>query len=290
MLNQANPYQKRVREPIGDNILLVNTVLRVTVGIILLAILFMLVERVLGRKRPRTLLRKAWMTDVSYFFLIALVTKPLVRLAIVLPAIVLVALGLASVESLQLKEYAGFGPLGHQPLWLQTVEIYVLADFLGYWQHRMFHRGRLWPFHAVHHSSQDLDWLASVRVHPVNELVGRMIQVIPLLFLGFNPWVTASTAPALTLYAIMLHADVTWNYGPLRAVVASPVFHRWHHSKEADAINKNFAGLLPVWDLIFGTYYMPKGRIPEDFGIHEPMPESLWGQMIQPFKPRSSNR
>ncbi len=251
---------------------------------ILLGVLFTLVERFLGRRRSRVLLRKAWLTDVSYFFLIAFVTKPLVRLAVALPALALVLLGLASVESLQLREYEGFGPLARQPLWIQIVEIYVLADFLAYWQHRFFHRGRLWAFHAVHHSSEDLDWLASVRVHPVNELVTRMVQVIPLLFMGFNPWVTASTAPVLTLYAFVLHADVTWTYGPLRAVIASPVFHRWHHSREADAMNRNFAGLFPIWDVIFKTYHMPKGRIPEDFGIHEQMPSSLWGQLAQPFR------
>lgn len=120
-----------------------DTALRVTFGIILLAIIFMVVERFLGRKRPRTLLLKAWMTDVSYFFLIVLVTKPLVRLTIALPAIVFIALGLASVESLQMREYEGFGPLAQQPLWLQAIEIYALADFLGYWPHRMFHRGLL---------------------------------------------------------------------------------------------------------------------------------------------------
>jgi hypothetical protein len=148
---------------------------------------------------------------------------------------------------------------------------------------RLFHRGRWWPFHAVHHSTEELDWLGSVRVHPVNDLVNKLFQVSPLLLLGFNPWVTLSAAPFLTFYAIFLHANVNWDLGPLRGVIASPVFHRWHHSKDQEAWDKNFAGLLPIWDRLFGTYYMPEGRWPENFGIHDPMPSNVVGQMWVPF-------
>jgi sterol desaturase/sphingolipid hydroxylase (fatty acid hydroxylase superfamily) len=117
----------------------------------------------------------------------------------------------------------------------------------------------------------------------VNDLVSKFLQVSPLLLLGFNPFATLSAAPFFTLYAILLHADVDWDFGPLRGVLASPVFHRWHHSKDREAWDKNFAGLLPVWDRIFGTYYMPAGRIPENFGIPEELPRNLLGQLIHPF-------
>jgi sterol desaturase/sphingolipid hydroxylase (fatty acid hydroxylase superfamily) len=189
----------------------------------------------------------------------------------------------ASVEELRTREFAGFGPISRQPLWLQILEIYALSDFIGYWSHRLFHRGRWWPFHAVHHSSEDLDWLSSVRVHPVNDLVSKLLQVSPLLLLGFNPFATLSAAPFFTLYAILLHADVDWDFGPLRGAIASPVFHRWHHSRQREAWDKNFAGLLPLWDRIFGTYYMPAGRVPEDFGIMEETPRDLLGQLVRPF-------
>jgi sterol desaturase/sphingolipid hydroxylase (fatty acid hydroxylase superfamily) len=87
----------------------------------------------------------------------------------------------------------------------------------------------------------------------------------------------------LTFYAIFLHANVNWDFGPLRSVVATPVFHRWHHSREREAWDKNFAGLLPLWDILFGTYYMPRGRYPENFGINEPMPAGWTGQFVEPF-------
>lgn len=260
-------------------------VLRAALALVVLSLVFLVIERVVarGRGRPQPIIRRGWWTDVFYWFATIVLTKPLVRLVLILPAIVLVLAQVTTVDLLKLGEYRGYGPLSRQPLWLQAIEIYLLADFIAYWTHRLFHTGKWWPFLAVHHSSEDLDWLGSIRVHPVNDIVNKFAQVTPILVLGFNPLVTLSTAPVLTFYAIFLHANVNWDFGPLRAVVATPVFHRWHHSRDREAWDKNFAGLLPLWDIIFGTYYMPRGRWPENFGIHEPMPAGFFGQLWEPF-------
>ncbi len=253
--------------------------------LLILSVIFFVIERIAGRGRNRIqpVFRRGWFTDVVYWFTTILLTKPFVRLMLVLPLTVLILAKVTSVDILRLGEYRGFGPLSRQPVWLQVVQIYLLVDFAGYWNHRLFHRGKWWPFHAVHHSSEDLDWLGSLRVHPVNDLVNKMVQVCPVLLMGYNPTVTLSTAPVLTFYAIFLHANVNWDFGPLRGVIATPVFHRWHHSRDREAWDKNFAGLLPLWDLLFGTYYMPKGRYPENFGICEPMPAGYLGQLWEPF-------
>ncbi len=260
-----------------------STFASVTFGLIVLSVIFFAVERVLGKSRGKPVFRAGCFTDVCYWFFTPIVTKALTRLALVLPAGLLVAFGLATVQQLKGGLYSGFGPLGRQPVWLQIVEIYLLVDVIGYWTHRLFHRGRWWPFHAVHHSSEDLDWLSSVRVHPVNDLVSKLLQVTPLLLLGFNPLVSLSAAPVLTFYAIFIHANVDWDFGPLRYVLATPVFHRWHHSKDSAAWDKNFAGLFAFWDILFGTYYMPKGRAPSNFGIPEEFPKDILGQLFQPF-------
>lgn len=257
---------------------------RVVLGLVVLSAVYFVVERLLGNGRGRPVLRQGFFTDATYWVLTPLVAKPLVRLLFVLPIGLLVVCGVATAEEFRTRAYAGFGPLSRQPIWLQTVEIYLLVDLLGYWTHRMFHGGRWWPFHAVHHSSEHLDWMSSIRVHPVNELVGNLCRAVPVLLLGLNPLVTATTAPVLTLYGILLHANVNWDFGPLRGVIASPVFHRWHHSRDPAAIDKNFAGLFPVWDIIFGTYFMPRDRVPEDFGVREPMPAGYFGQLLHPFK------
>ena len=259
------------------------TFLSVTAVLIVLSLFFFVLERFLGRGRERPYFRRGWLLDVCYWFLTPFVTQVLTRFALILPAVALIWFGVANVESLRSRDFIGFGPISRQPLWLQIIEIYALTDLIGYWTHRLFHRGRWWPFHAVHHSSEDLDWLGSLRVHPVNDLVNKMAQVTPVLLLGYNPTVTLSAAPILTFYAIFIHANVNWDFGPLRSVIATPVFHRWHHSKDRAAWDKNFAGLLPLWDIVFGTYYMPRNRYPENFGICELMPKSWLGQLWEPF-------
>ena len=261
------------------------TLLGTAAALLILSVIFFIIERIAGRGRNRVqpVIRRGWFTDVVYLFFTGLFTKPLMRLLLFVPAAILVITQVVPAETFKAGMYAGFGPLSRQPVWLQAVEIYVIGDFTGYWTHRLFHRGRWWPFHAVHHSSEDLDWLGSVRVHPVNELVNKLSQAVPLLLMGFNPLVTLSTAPVLTFFAIFIHANVNWDFGPLRYVIATPVFHRWHHSREREAWDKNFAGLLPLWDILFGTFYMPHGRYPENFGICEPMPKGFFGQLWEPF-------
>lgn len=257
---------------------------QILAGLLLLSALFFVLERAFGNSRGKPVLRAQWGTDTLWWFFVPLVNKWFTRGAILIPAALLVLLGVADPDHLRDRLYHGFGPLGAQPVWLQVIQIYLLVDLCSYWSHRWFHRGRLWPFHAVHHSSEDLDWLSSVRVHPVNEFGTKLCQVAPLLLLGYDPLAAGSAPVFLTFYAILLHANVDWTFGPLRYVVATPVFHRWHHSRDAAAWNRNFAGLFPFWDLLFGTFYMPRGRRPENFGIHDAMPPGFPGQLLYPFR------
>ena len=194
------------------------TVQGVLVGLIVFAAIFFVVERLLGRGRTQPVFRKGWLTDATYWFATILLTKPLARLMFLFPVAFLVLAQATSIDVLRMKAYTGYGPLSRQPDWLQAIQVYLLVDFIGYWVHRKFHGGRWWPFHAVHHSSEELDWLGSLRVHPINDLVNKLAQATPVLLLGYNPTATLSTAPILTFYAIFLHANVNWDFGPLRYV------------------------------------------------------------------------
>lgn len=164
-------------------------ILRIAIALGILSAIFFVVERVAarGRNRVQPILRRGWTTDVVYWFVTPLLTKPLVRLLVIVPVAALVLMKVVPAEAFQSGGYSGFGPLSRQPIWLQTVQIYLLVDFMGYWSHRLFHQGAWWPFHAVHHSSEDLDWLGSLRVHPVNDMVNKLVQVTPVLLLGYNP-------------------------------------------------------------------------------------------------------
>ncbi len=245
-----------------------------------LTALYWLIARFWPSVPGQKIFRRGFWTDCVYWLWTPIVTKAVTPIAI---AIARLPAHLRS-SGLHYNTLAqGHGFLSRQPLWLQGIEVFVLGDFLGYWQHRLFHERRLWRFHAVHHSSAQLDWLSSVRLHPVNDIGSKLIQAVPLLALGFNLTTVALYAPVTIFYAIMVHANVSWDLGPFRAVFVSPAFHRWHHTKAEEGLDKNFAGGLPLWDILFGTFYMPR-RQPTVFGIDDPMPEGFIGQMLQPFR------
>lgn len=175
------------------------------------------------------------------------------------------------------------GPIVAQPRALQILEGLLFADLITYWVHRASHRGWLWRIHALHHSTESLDWLSAARVHPLNEALNRVVLAVPLLALGFEPGHFAALAPVLGLHGLFLHASVGWDFGPLRLVIASPCFHRWHHARDVQGVN--FAGLFPVWDLIFGTLHLPRHQQPTRFGIDgPPPPPGLFAQLAWPFR------
>lgn len=255
--------------------------IRLAIGIAAIGLLFAILQWFFPANPNQRLFRGGILTDLAYFVMAPFVTRNVTRIAV---ALALVPFAYASGIALQ-DITKGHGAVGAQPYWAQAIQIIVLSDFMRYWVHRMFHGGWWWKVHAVHHSSRQLDWLASVRVHPINDLVPALLTVPPLVMAGYAPAAVAAVLPFLTLYAIGLHANLNWDYGPLRYVIASPAFHRWHHTMEEEGQDKNFAGLFPIWDLMFGTFYMPRGRQPEIFGVADPVPNNIFGQLIYPFIP-----
>lgn len=259
----------------------------VIVGFLLLAAVFWPLERRFAAVPGQALWRAGIKTDLAYWAFTPLVTGGLTRGAVIV-AVVLVAL--ASGVTLDREHVQAFlaepdRPVQRQPVALQVLEVLLLGDFVGYWTHRLFHGRRLWSFHAVHHASKEVDWLSSVRLHPVNDVLSRLAAVVPILLLGFPATILAGYVPFLSFYAILLHANVSWAFGPFRYVLASPAFHRWHHTSEQEGLDRNFAGLFPFIDLLFGTFYMPAGRQPERFGLaHEDVPEGLLAQLAYPFR------
>ena len=108
------------------------TLLRATLALSLLGLLFFVIERGLGRGRVQPVFRRGWATDVIYGFFTILLTKPLVRLTLILPAALLILAQLTTPELLKLQAYRDYSPLSRQPVWLQTIQIYMLIDLIGY--------------------------------------------------------------------------------------------------------------------------------------------------------------
>lgn len=231
------------------------------------------------RKRQKGQLK----TDLVYWFFTPLISKTITR-AVLLVIAIAGALFFGK-EVVQERVMSGYGPLSTLPLGAQVALTLIVGDFVAYWGHRLFHTGRLWKVHAIHHSSEHLDWLAATRLHPLNDVIMRVAQASALLALGIPMKILAAYVPFLALHGLFLHANVPWDFGPFRHVISSPKFHRWHHTSQEEGLDKNFSGLFPIWDHLFGTFYMPEERQPERFGVPDAgVPEGIWGQLAFPFR------
>jgi sterol desaturase/sphingolipid hydroxylase (fatty acid hydroxylase superfamily) len=222
-------------------------------------------------------------TDLLYVFLLPAFTA-YARLAFLIVGAALIT-GAAAGGTVEEYLSGGRGFFASWPLWAQMVAYLILSDVMLYWTHRIFHGHGLWRYHAIHHSSEHLDWLSAFRFHPINLIFHSVLVDSILLLSGIAPQVLIWLVPFQLFMSGFVHADVDWDLGPFRMVIASPVFHRWHHTDVARGGEKNFAPTFPIIDVVFGTYYMPKGVIPDHFGVDDPnFPASLEGQMLYPFK------
>ena len=176
----------------------------------------------------------------------------------------------------------GHGPLSTLPLWVQGALYLVVGDFIMYGSHRMFHRGFLWKYHAVHHAEKQVEWISAARFHPVNLMLGAVAVDVAALLSGISPEIFIVLGPFNTIYSVFVHANLNWRLGWLKYVLVSPVFHRWHHASAVQGVN--FASTFPVWDLMFGTFYLPEGVLPEGYGIDDQkMPAGLVPQLLYPL-------
>jgi sterol desaturase/sphingolipid hydroxylase (fatty acid hydroxylase superfamily) len=132
---------------------------------------------------------------------------------------------------------------------------FVLGDLAGYLAHRAMHRlPWLWRIHRVHHAETHLTWLEAWRQHPLDFLLHGIAVGLPGALLGVSLSGVVSLVLARKAWTSFLHADVSLRFGALERLVATPAFHRLHHSREPRHHDRNFAGTFPLWDLVLGTH------------------------------------
>jgi lathosterol oxidase len=177
--------------------------------------------------------------------------------------------------------------MGSLPWLVQFLLAVLVADVAEYWIHRALHEVPwLWRFHAIHHSSKSLDWIAGSRAHLVDDLIIRGLMLIPMMFIFSQSIITA--------YLLFVTIHATWahtNFGPtiqwLEPWLVQPRFHHWHHTSQKEAIDKNYCIHFPWIDKLFGTYYLPQEGWPQTYGLNnEPIPAGFWGQAFYPFTRR----
>jgi sterol desaturase/sphingolipid hydroxylase (fatty acid hydroxylase superfamily) len=221
-------------------------------------------------------------TDLCYWFFIPVITRFL-RIGLLIAAAAIV-FQITTAQGLVAFYENGHGPLATLPLFAQGIIFLIGEDIILYWTHRWFHGAKMWKYHAVHHSSEELEGISAARFHPVNLFLGSVAADVVLLFAGISPNVFLVLGPLTIAHSAFVHANLDWTLGPFKYVIASPVFHRWHHTAPDRGGEKNFAATFPVLDLIFGTFYMPEGELPDHYGITDrTFPEGFGAQLVHPF-------
>ena len=178
----------------------------------------------------------------------------------------------------------GLWPVG-VPLAAQVCLMLLAADFPRYWLHRAFHGvPTMWRLHAVHHSPHQLYWLNVGRFHPIEKSIQYAVDSLPFALLGAPQETLAAYFVFYAINGFFQHSNCMVRLGPLNYVVSGPELHRWHHSEILAESNNNYGNNLILWDILFGTRWLPKGREVGPLGLHNrAYPLGFFAQMRTPF-------
>jgi sterol desaturase/sphingolipid hydroxylase (fatty acid hydroxylase superfamily) len=255
-------------------------VLGLTAWLVVLSVIFIPLERFLAL-HDQPVRRKFLFRDVTYYFMNSL----LLSLFLAFP-LAIVAWGLNKVVPTGVQTMAaGWPPLA------RFAAALVAGEIGGYWGHRLLHEVPfLWRFHALHHSCEQIDFMANCRAHPLDLAFTRICGYIPLYALGLLQPFASVGDPAMmgfvvvgTIWAFFIHANIRLRFGWFEYLFVTPAFHHWHHTRH-DHVNHNYATVLPWVDRIFGTYHMPKNQWPDEYGTDDKLPETLGGQLLYPLR------
>lgn len=199
----------------------------------------------------------------------------------------LLAAGAAAAGALSRGLGSELWPSG-APIGLQLALGLVVAEAVEYSAHRAMHEVPwLWRLHATHHSAARLYWFNSVRFHPIDLFIVGGLKLVPLAMLGAGEAVLALVTLFSGVHGAYQHANIPVKLGPLNWVFSMAELHRWHHSPVPAESNHNYGGNLILWDVVFGTRFLPADREPpEAIGIEAlpGFPTGFRAQLLAPFR------
>ena len=153
-----------------------------------------------------------------------------------------------------------------------VVLLVILQDFSYYWFHRASHRIRwFWATHAIHHSSNELNLAASYRFGWTGRLTGAGLFYVPMIWLGFAPGPVFIAGGFGLLYQFWIHTEWIPKLGWLEYVLNTPSHHRVHHAANPEYLDRNYGGILIVWDRLFGTFVSERDDVPCRYGLVTPL-------------------
>ncbi|MFC3030929.1 sterol desaturase family protein [Pseudoalteromonas fenneropenaei] len=145
---------------------------------------------------------------------------------------------------------------------------FILQDFLYYWFHRASHRIHwFWAAHAVHHSSKWMNLTTAFRQSVMYPVAGMWLFWTPMMLLGYPPQLVFTVVALNLAFQFFVHTQTVKRLGWLEHIFNTPSHHRVHHGKNPCYLDKNFAGVLIIWDKLFGTFQHELADTPVEFGI-----------------------
>jgi ornithine lipid hydroxylase len=173
------------------------------------------------------------------------------------------------------------------PILLQLALALIVSEFGGYWAHRLQHEvPMLWRLHAAHHGAARLYWLNATRFHPIDMAMLAGAGFAPLILLGCPPDTMAITLLFAGMHGTFQHANIHLRLGFFNWIFSTADLHRWHHSRNIQESSTNYSGHVLIWDIVFGTRFLPKDREPpRDIGIAgmPTFPNDYLEQLKSPF-------
>ncbi|MEX0810828.1 MAG: sterol desaturase family protein [Chitinophagales bacterium] len=257
-----------------------------------LSLLIWVLEIIIPWRKGQSIFRKDFWLDGFYmffnFFIFSLILyNGLSNVAVELFNDFLGLFGITNMVAIQVNTL---------PVWLQLLLLFVIADFIQWNVHRMLHRiPWMWEFHKVHHSVKEMGFAAHLRFHWMETIIYKTAQYIPLSMIGFGIADFFIVHIATVAIGHMNHANIGWDYGPLKYILNNPKMHIWHHSKELPKGHRygvNYGISLSLWDYLFKTANIPgEGRdITLGFSDDEDFPKKLAGQLIYPFSKKPQRK
>ena len=152
--------------------------------------------------------------------------------------------------------------------WWSIALLFLAQDFFYYWFHRTSHRVRwMWASHVTHHSSERLNLSTAFRQSLTYPISGMWLFWLPLAWLGFEPVHIVAVVAINLGFQFFVHTQAVGKLGWLEHVFNTPSHHRVHHARNPKYIDRNYAGVLIVWDKLFGTYVEEDDAVPCEYGI-----------------------
>ena len=173
----------------------------------------------------------------------------------------------------------------HLPIFVQAAIMLLGADFLRYWLHIASHRwDLLWKLHSVHHSPSKLYWINVARFHPIEKMLQFLLDALPFIILGVGEQVVSLYFIFYAVNGFFQHSNIELRLGFLNYIVSGPELHRWHHSVVIRESNQNYGNNLIIWDLLFGTWFLPKDKEVSEMGLqYKNFPTDFINQIKAPF-------